>query len=95
MALSNLAEQRAGTNPNDPDTDADGLLDGEELGAAGFGSAQVITTLVDLPTWVLAADLDGDGDLDVVSSSASDSSRTNRTSPSSAISPRRRYTSPF
>ena len=45
--LSNLEEMMIGTNPNDPDTDGDGLLDGQEVN----------TTL----TNPLEADTDGDG----------------------------------
>ena len=55
--LSNLAEQRAGTDPSDPDTDDDGLLDGEELATGSFGAQQVISTLADGPRSVFAADL--------------------------------------
>ena len=33
--LSNLAEQRAGTDPSDPDSDGDGLLDGAEVNTYG------------------------------------------------------------
>ena len=44
----------------------------ENLGAANFGPLQVITTEVDSPEAIEAADLDGDGDLDVVSSSRLD-----------------------
>ena len=58
--LSNLAEQRAGTDPNDADTDDDGLLDGEELGTGSFGPQQVISTLADAAWSVFAADVDGD-----------------------------------
>ena len=40
--------------------------------AQGFGADQTITTSQDFPTSVHAVDLDGDGDLDVVSASAND-----------------------
>ena len=41
-------------------------------GAGLFGTQQVITTLADLARSVFSADLDGDGDLDVLSASAND-----------------------
>jgi len=41
-------------------------------GAGTFGPQQTITTEVDFPFQVLAADLDGDGDLDTLSASSSD-----------------------
>ena len=70
--LSNLAEQAAGTDPNDADSDGDGLLDGEELGTGSFGAQQVISTLADVARSVFAADVDGDGDTDVLSASVND-----------------------
>jgi hypothetical protein len=44
----------------------------ENLGGLVFGPLQVITTEVDSPEAIEAADLDGDGDLDVLSSSRLD-----------------------
>ena len=41
-------------------------------GAGGFGAQQVISTLADKARSVFAADLDGDGDLDVLSASGDD-----------------------
>jgi hypothetical protein len=41
-------------------------------GAGGFGSQQIISTAADGPRSVFAADLDGDGDLDVLSASRRD-----------------------
>ena len=70
--LSNLVEQRAGTDPNDADTDDDGLLDGEELGTGSFGPQQLISTLSAVTLSVFAADMDGDGDTDVLSVSFTD-----------------------
>ncbi|NIQ20709.1 MAG: hypothetical protein GTN95_11180, partial [Gammaproteobacteria bacterium] len=70
--LGNAAEDDAGTDPLDPDTDDDGLLDGEELGTGSFGPQQVITTLAVGARSVFAADVDGDGDLDVLSASGVD-----------------------
>ncbi len=70
--LGNAAEQPAGTDPGDPDSDDDGLLDGAELGSGSFGPQQVISTAADSATSVFAADVDGDGDLDVLSASFSD-----------------------
>ena len=42
-------------------------------GAGGFGPQQVITTEADSARSVYAADLDGDGDIDVMSASSRDS----------------------
>ncbi len=70
--LGNAAEVLAGTDPLDPDSDNDGLLDGAELGTGLFGAQQVISTLADAAQSVVAADLDGDGDTDVLSASAID-----------------------
>jgi hypothetical protein len=41
-------------------------------GAGSFGSQQVITTAADGAVWVFAADVDGDGDVDVLSASVND-----------------------
>ena len=41
-------------------------------GLGDFGPQQVITTLAETARWVFAADLDGDGDQDVLSASSSD-----------------------
>jgi hypothetical protein len=70
--LSNLAEQAAGTDPNAADSDADGLLDGEEIGTGAFGAQRIISTLADRPLRIVAADVDGDGDIDALSSSLDD-----------------------
>jgi hypothetical protein len=70
--LDNLAEQAADTDPHLADSDADGLGDGDELGRVrllGFGSRQVISSNANAALGVVAADLDGDGDLDVLSAS--------------------------
>jgi hypothetical protein len=70
--LGNLGEQGAGTDPHDADSDDDGLEDGEEVSRVstlGFGPQQVISTLADRAKSVFAADLDGDGDPDVLSAS--------------------------
>jgi len=42
-------------------------------GQGTFGPEQIITTNINLPTTVYAADIDGDGDMDVLSASESDS----------------------
>ena len=70
--LSNATEQAAGTDPLDSDGDDDGLLDGAELGSGSFGPQQVISTLADGAVSVFAADVDGDGDRDVLSASVGD-----------------------
>ena len=57
---SNLAEYIRGTNPNNPDTDADGLLDGVESATGTWVSASNTGTLP------LVADTDADGLLDGV-----------------------------
>ena len=51
--LSNLAEYQAGTIPNNPDTDGDGVSDGAEVNRMKGG--------VPAPTNPLLADTDGDG----------------------------------
>ncbi|HXH28330.1 MAG TPA: FG-GAP-like repeat-containing protein, partial [Candidatus Polarisedimenticolia bacterium] len=70
--IDNLAEQAAGTDPHVADTDGDGLSDGAELArvrALGFGARQVISSNANSADSVFAIDLDGDGDLDVLSAS--------------------------
>lgn len=62
----NLGEQRAGTAPNDPDTDDDGALDGEELEPTGFERGDGWGWGVGGHTSIEAADLDGDMDTDLV-----------------------------
>lgn len=64
--LLNAAEEVATTDPHDDDTDDDGLLDGEEL-AVVIASEHVIATYAGRTVTVVAVDLDGDGDTDVVS----------------------------
>ena len=70
--LGNAAEAMAGTDPNVPDTDDDGLLDGTELGTGLFTAEPAISTTADGAMSVVAADLDGDGDADVLAASISD-----------------------
>ncbi len=70
--LLNAAEERVGTNPNDEDSDDDGLLDRQELGTPVFEAERVITTAADGIRRVFAADVDGDGDADVISASIAD-----------------------
>ena len=69
--LGNAAEALAGTNPNLPDSDGDGLLDGQEIGTGIFDSALAISATVAGARSVVAADVDGDGDTDVLSASSS------------------------
>lgn len=45
---------------------------GSGVGGGSFGPQQVITTAANAATWVYAADLDGDGDQDVISASHQD-----------------------
>ena len=70
--LSNLAEFRAGTDPNSPDTDSDGMLDAWEVanGTCAFVADAISDTDSDglanieelrLGTAPLTADTDGDG----------------------------------
>ena len=70
--LVSLAERAAGTFPGDDDSDDDGLLDGDELGTGTFGPQQLISISADGAQAVTAADLDADGDLDVLSASQFD-----------------------
>jgi hypothetical protein len=70
--LANAAEAAAGTDPEEADEDGDGLVDGSELGGGHFGPQQVISNLANGARSVLAADVDGDGDRDVVTASAID-----------------------
>ncbi|MBK7951685.1 MAG: VCBS repeat-containing protein [Deltaproteobacteria bacterium] len=70
--LGNAFEQAVGTAVNDPDSDDDGLLDGEEIASGVFGPQQLISTLADQAVAVSTGDLDGDGDLDVLTASLVD-----------------------
>jgi hypothetical protein len=72
--LVSLAERAAGTLPGDGDSDDDGLLDGDELGTGSFGPQQLLTNTADGVNSAYAADLDGDGDLDVLAASQFDDS---------------------
>jgi hypothetical protein len=65
--LVNVAEQAAGTDPFVSDADGDGLLDGAEVGTGIFAPRQVIAQLGSSGYSVVAADMDGDGDVDVLS----------------------------
>ena len=56
--LTNLQEFQAGTDPNNPDSDGDTLLDGEEIAGAGLRP----------PTDPTTGDTDGDGLSDLVES---------------------------
>jgi hypothetical protein len=71
-----------GSNPLDADSDNDGVADGDEVAggtnpnAAGsvspgvpFDAGRMITSAADLAASVFAADVDGDGDVDVLSAS--------------------------
>jgi hypothetical protein len=62
-----------GTDPLDPDSDGDGLVDGDEAARVRtepFGPQQVIGP-AEFSGDVVAVDLDGDGDRDVISASES------------------------
>ena len=63
------ARRSAGTDPNVADGDVDGLLDGESIGTGSFGGAERDPTAADGAVSVFAADVDGDGDMDVLSAS--------------------------
>lgn len=65
--LVSTVELAAGTDPNDPDSDDDGLTDGQELASGNFSGERLISHLVDGARWIAPADLDGDGDSDVLS----------------------------
>ncbi len=70
--LHDAAELAIGTDPLDPDSDGDGLLDGVEIGTGSFGGQIPITTLSDGSRLIVAADVDGDGDTDILSASFDD-----------------------
>ena len=74
-----------GTNPYDADSDNDGVTDGDEVVAGTnpniaasvspgvlFHTGRTITATADLAASVFAADVDGDGDTDVLSASYAD-----------------------
>lgn len=65
--LGNAEEIRIGTDPNIADTDGDGLIDGDEIGTAVFGPPIAIAAGLRGALDVVATDLDGDKDLDLVS----------------------------
>jgi hypothetical protein len=67
--MRNVAEQERHTDPGDPDSDHDGLSDGAEtsrIAALGFGTASTLGATYNHTLSILAADLDMDGDADVV-----------------------------
>lgn len=66
---SNAFERAADTGLDDGDSDGDGLLDGYELGTGTFGPKRLISTIADGARSVHVADIDGDGDADVLSAS--------------------------
>ena len=70
--LGNAAESVAGTDPYDWDSDLDGLGDGEEFASGTFGAEQLISSSAGFATSVELADLDGDGDADVLATSHAD-----------------------
>ncbi len=67
--LADGVELSIGTDPSDSDSDGDGLLDGLEIGTGVFAAQSTISTGADGARVVFAADLDGDGDSDVLSAS--------------------------
>ena len=76
--MPNRVEGQRGTDPSDPDSDGDGRSDGDEAARStseSFGPQRGIDTL---PKYrftvdsIFAADLDGDGDRDVLATSATD-----------------------
>ncbi len=73
--LSNLAEARAGTDPNTTDTDGDGLSDGAEAVGGPFvedpARSQITSSASGIRS-LYVADLDGDGDGDLLSASKDD-----------------------
>ncbi len=70
--LGDSVELSIGTDPSDPDSDDDGLLDGDEFGTGVFGEQIVISLLAEGARLVSVADMDGDGDIDVLSASFDD-----------------------
>ncbi|MEZ4289314.1 MAG: FG-GAP-like repeat-containing protein [Myxococcota bacterium] len=60
------SEVRLGTSPTDPDSDDDGLSDSDEPGRRGFSESPIIAGT---GSKILVADLDSDGDPDLVSTS--------------------------
>jgi hypothetical protein len=76
--LTNLVEQQAGTHPVVADTDGDTLTDGFErfrVRTLPF-LLRTVTTVPDAPNAVYAADVDGDGDADLLAASINDGSFT-------------------
>ncbi len=67
--LADGVEFDVGTDPSDPDSDDDGLLDGDEIGTGVFDAQIVISSAADGARGMFAADVDGDGDVDVLSAS--------------------------
>ena len=67
--LGDGMELAIGTDPLDADSDDDGLLDGEEIGTGSFGAQLALEAGADGVQSAVAADLDGDGDADVLAAS--------------------------
>lgn len=70
--LINLLEQAAHTNPHVVDTDGDTISDAAELARVRtrpYEARNIISTSADSAMSVIAVDLDGDGDKDVISTS--------------------------
>lgn len=67
--LPNADEALAGSLFNVADSDADGLLDGYEWGSGGWKTARTVVDPADGASSAVAADVDGDGDFDVVAAS--------------------------